>query len=131
MVFQRMQMRTPEWFQMYYDVAPMYQGWDTVEEFYERYNPDITPELSAKRATILYHLDSWGYLLREGLVEADLIFRLHPPLSIIRHWEWNEEIILDRRKRRGRPDDRVDFEYLYNVTKSKYPHLSKDTPFER
>jgi len=127
MVFQRMQERGLEYQKMSRDIRPMMNGWETVEEFYEKYNYLKTPDLAVKRAHIITNLGFWGFLLREGLIEVDFIIRLHLPWYIIRMWESFEPLFLKQRE--IDPEAHKDFEYLYKAVKKKYPHISAKTRF--
>ena len=130
MVFRRMQTRTPEYFLDVYDASPPNFEWSTVEEFHEKYNPDTTPELIAKRAYVQDRLNAWGYLLREGLINIELIGRLHNPSFIQYWWECNEPIFLASRKAQNNPDFMADFEYLYNAIMKKYPDSQVEPRFK-
>ena len=127
MAFQRMEERGLEYQKMARDIEPTMQGWTTVEEFYEKYHYSKTPELAMKRTHIINNLNFWGYLLREGLVDVDFICRLHTPWFIIKMWERFEPLTIENRK--IDPDDRKDFEYLYDAVKRRYPNISADTRF--
>ncbi|MHA2380845.1 MAG: DUF4760 domain-containing protein [Candidatus Thorarchaeota archaeon] len=122
-VFQRMHERNPEYMRTSREVEQMGYGWSTVEEFYEKYNYLETPELTAKRNSIVGRLNAWGFLLKEGLIELDFISRLHTPSFIISMWERNEPLFLDFRERANDPTIQQDFEYLYNAVKRKYPDI--------
>jgi len=125
MVFRRASERNVEWNQMAREVHEMGYGWNTVEEFFDKYHYLKTPELTAKRVTVLNMLNAWGFLLKEGVIEVDFICRLHTPSFIINMWERNELLIKDNRERAVDPEIRKDFEYLYNAVKRKYPHLGE------
>jgi hypothetical protein len=130
MVFQRMQSRAdPEYQKMAREIEPMRHGWNTVEEFREKYNYDTTPDLVVKRASVIARLESWGYLLREGLIDEEFIDRLHVPYMIIQIWESYEPLFLLDREDFGNPEAHKDLEYLYRVVKKKYPNISADTKF--
>ena len=125
MVFRRASERNIEWNRMAREVHEMGYGWTTVEEFFEKYHYLKTPELTAKRVTILNMMNAWGFLFSEGVIDLDFICRLHTPSFIINLWERNEPLILDNRERARDPEIRKDFEYLYKAVKNKYPHMSE------
>jgi len=129
MVFQRMQETNPDYHKMARSIAPMMSGWDTVEEFYEKYNYEKTPELVIARTIYWNNLSSWGFLLREGAIKLDFINRLHAPWVIIRNWEKFESLFLDNRERMDNPEYMKDFEFLYDAVKKRYPRISADTRF--
>jgi hypothetical protein len=89
----------------------------------KRFNQVTTPEILSKRASIQDKLNAWGFMLKEGMVNIDLIGRLHCPTFIKHWWESNEPIYLDSRAKSGNPNFMADFEYLYYVIKKKYPNL--------
>jgi hypothetical protein len=66
-----------------------------------------------------------GFLLIEGLIDVDFIVRLHQIWLIIRTWESFEPLFLEQRA--IGPEAHKDFEFLYNVVKKKYPHISAET----
>ena len=125
MVFRRASERNVEWNKMAREVHEMGFGWDTVDEFFEKYHYLKTPDLTAKRVAVLNNLNAWGFLLREGVIELDFICRLHTPSFIVSLWERNEPLILDNRERARDPEIRKDFEFLYEAVKKKYPHLGE------
>jgi hypothetical protein len=97
------------------------KGWNTAEEFYEKYNTEKTPELMADRSYVNSGMGAWGFLLREGLVDVDFVCRFNTPSWIISWWEMNEPLFMESRKRN--PDQAKDFEFLYNAVRKKYPNI--------
>ena len=130
MVFRRMQTRSPDYFMDVYNSSPMSFEWDSVEEFHRKYNPQTTPELYAKRASIQDKLTAWGYLLREGVVDIEFIGRMHNPSFIQNWWESNEPIYLESRKIQNNPDLWSDFEFLYKAVMKKYPNSQSEPRFK-
>jgi hypothetical protein len=61
------------------------------------------------------------------MVDVDFICRLHTPWFIIRMWESFKPLTIGNRE--FDPDNRKDFEFLYNAVKSRYPNISADTQF--
>ena len=64
-------------------IVPMYDGWSTPDEFYEKYNFRDTPELELSRVIIQNSLNVWGFLFREGAIGEEFIDRdgFHLPLD--------------------------------------------------
>ena len=118
-----------EYHKMVRQIAPMYSGWTTNEEFNKQYNFRDTPELTLSRAVVQNTLNNWGFLFREGVIGEDFIERLYNPWLIIRYWETFKPLILENRENMGNQKKWSDLEYLYNVMKKKFPNLSKDTTF--
>ena len=127
LVFRRMQSDGAEYQRMARMVEPQRTGWNTVEEFYQKYGYSTSPEDTIARNEIIRKLKSWGFLLKEGAVDLDFITRIHSPWYIIRIWEGFSPIIFDGREKMGNPEHHIDFEYLYDEVKKKYPHISADT----
>jgi hypothetical protein len=125
MVFQRTQTRSVEYFQNINELSQMETGWNTPDEFYEKYNYEKTPELIAKRSNINSGLNAWGYLLREGLVDIDFVCRFNTPGWIMHWWKTNEPIIMQTRDHNN-PDSNRDFEFLYNAVKKRYPNIDEN-----
>ena len=125
MVFQRTQTRTVEYFQSINELSQMEGGWNTPDEFWEKYNWKKTPELINKRANINSGLNAWGYLLREGLVDIDFVCRFNTPGWILHWWKTNEPIVMQSRSHNN-PDNSRDFEFLYNAVKKKYPNIDEE-----
>jgi hypothetical protein len=111
-------------------INPLHSGWDTPEEFYEKYNIKETPELALSRVIVQNTLNHWGFLFREGVIGLEFIERLYNPWHIIRFWESFKPLMLDSRETMGNPQLFSDMEYLYNALKKKYPNLSRDTKFK-
>jgi hypothetical protein len=126
MVFQRMQTQTPESIKDSFEVTPTLFGWDTVEEFHRKYNWKTTPDLVAKRNSIQNKLSSWGFLLREGLIDIDFVGRLFPPNYIMYWWEQNEPIYMDTRRISNNPEQFKDLELLYDAVKKRYPNITRN-----
>ena len=113
-----------------YNSSPANYEWESVEEFHRKYNNTTTPELLAKRASIQDKLNSWGFLLKEGVIDIELIGRLHSPSFIQYWWESNEPIYLESRKTQNNPDFMADFEFLYNAVMKKYPNSQVEPKFK-
>jgi hypothetical protein len=122
-----MQERDLEYYKIRRDIEPLMEGWATNEEYFEKYHYSKTPDLANKRVLVINHLSSWGFLLREGLIELDFVTRMHAPWFIIRIWESFAPITIEQRD--IDPEYGKDFEYLYNAVKAKYPQVSADTKF--
>ncbi len=100
-------------------------GWNTTDEFWEKYNTAKTPELMAIRSNIFSGLNAWGYLLREGLVDVDFVCRFNTPGWILKFWKTNEPMIMQSRNYNN-PDHSKDFEFLYNAVKRRYPNIDEN-----
>ena len=129
-IFQRMQTRADlEYQKMIREIDQMRYGWNTIEEYHMKYNMETTPDLVLKRGSVIARLESWGFLLREGLLDEKYIDRLYRPFMIIRLWESYEKLYLHQRESQEDPEAFKDLEYLYNVVKKRHPNISADTKF--
>jgi len=88
------------------------------EEYLQKYDSTVNPGHFAKRAQIWYSYNTIGELLRQGIIELDLINRLSLGPMVITMWERWEHIIRKTRERERGPDLWEGFEYLYNEVKS-------------
>jgi hypothetical protein len=48
-------------------VEPAMSGWNTVEEYYQKYNADNNLEISIARVHVIHQIDGWGFLLNKSL----------------------------------------------------------------
>jgi hypothetical protein len=80
----------------------------------------------AKRSSIISNLNAWGYLLRKGLVDVDFVCRFNTPIWIIRFWKVNEPITLRSRELHNSGQN-MDFEYLYDAVRKKYPNIDENS----
>ena len=103
--------------------------WNTPEEYYEKYNTEITPEFSVSRAIIQNNLNHWGFLFKEGIIGEEFIDRLYHPWHVINFWETYGVLLLQEREESGVPALFSDFEFLYDAMKKRHPHLSSETRF--
>ena len=118
-----------EYQKMIRDIQPLFSGWSTPEEYYEKFSYPEYPELSIARVIVQNTLSDWGFLLREGVVGEEFMDRLYSPWHIIRFWETFRPLLLDEREKMRNPEHMKDLEYLYDAMKKKYPEISADTRF--
>jgi len=107
--------------------------WDTPKEFLVKYGPQVDPE---KYATFIYLggiYRNLGTILKEKIVEPDLLFSIYDPLSIRRTWEKYEPIVKSWRLLNNYPLIFSSFEYLYQeaVKKSPDSNVSSMEDWER
>ena len=94
------------------------------EEFVEKVRNNTA--LFAKYVYVGTRYQNIGLLLKEKMVEPDLLFQVFSPRSIIRFWErfgWHEKIL---RERANDPEHYEAFEYLYNEAKKRYPDINPE-----
>ena len=88
------------------------------EDYLKKYDSTVNPDHFAKRAQIWYSYNTIGELLRQGIIELDLLNRLSLGPMVITMWERWEHIIRKTRERERGPDLWEGFEYLYNEVKN-------------
>ena len=95
------------------------QEWGTTMEDYRNNSPE-------SRASFNYLQDIYnniGIMLKEKMMDPDLLYQLFPPLQTIYFWESIEPIIKDYRQRTNDVTYNAAFEYLYNDAMKRFPHL--------
>jgi hypothetical protein len=129
LIFQRLQGYSIEFTKAFADIAS-YTDWEDAEDFTRKYGMQVNPEAWAKYVYILRAYNFAGILLKERVAEADLIFKLYPPMGVISVWEQFEQTVQDTRERRNVPAHMESFEFLYREAKKRYPEiLPRDAPY--
>jgi hypothetical protein len=123
-IFQRIQSFDLPYARAWGDV--MFKDVSTPEKWYEAYDPNENPETWANMAFLQNRYQSLGVMLREKIVDPDLLFQMFNPGSIITAWEHYRDNILARRKSRNQPALFEGFEYLAEEARKRYPEI---TPF--
>jgi hypothetical protein len=100
----------------------------TSEEFLEHFNVKENPEAWAYYIYIGIRYNNIGLLLREGLIDPDIVFEIFNPMVIIQLWEKLEPIERETRIRNNHPKHYEAFEYLYNEAKKRYPEITPIMP---
>ena len=96
---------------------------NTREEWKEIYHPIKDPELFAYMIFIQLRFQNLGIMLRDKIIDPDLLFRMYQPSSILASWEHYLPNVLARREELNEPDLLKEFEYLYNETKKRFPDV--------
>ena len=122
-IFQRGQVYNLEYSKAFAKTLNM-RDWKTPEEFQNKYGVYNNPEEFAYYMYITRVYNIGGLLLKENMVDADLVFKLYPPFSVINVWETFEPLMLNLRERTNYPDAYKPFEYLYTQAKKKYPQIT-------
>jgi hypothetical protein len=90
----------------------MNMEWKDYDDFERKYGSDYNLDNAAKRFSVWQTYNTLGMLVREKLVEPEL---LYPILGgVVNHWGKFKDVIKEGRKRYGNMDDLSDFEFLYN-----------------
>ena len=90
------------------------QGKVDYDEYLEKYDSSVNPDHLAKRATLWHTYNSIGELLRQGVIDHDLLDRMLVAPMILIMWENWKHIIKNTREREDVPGLWLGFEYLYN-----------------
>ena len=98
-------------YQTYWKI--MAYDWDNLEDFLEKYGPQIYPEEAASRITLWSFYDSLGVLVRDKMVNVDMVYRILG-LRIISMWFKFETVVKWNRERLDGPGvfHMAEFEYL-------------------
>ena len=97
------------------------------EEWMEVYNPFTDPELFAEMIFIQARFQSLGVMLKEKIIDPELLYRIYQPSSILATWEHYRPNVLARREELNDPNLMSEFESLYNATREKYPNVIPKT----
>jgi hypothetical protein len=123
LIFQRGQVYNLEYSKAFGKVYNM-RDWKTPEEFNEKYGMYTNPDEWAYYMYITRAYNIGGLLLQENMVDADLVFKLYPPFSVINLWETFGPLMVNLRERTNYPDAYKSFEYLYEEAKKRYPNIT-------
>ena len=96
----------------------------TLEEWDEIYHPIKNPELFAEVLFIQARFQSIGVMLKEKLIEPELLYKIYTPNLILITWEHYRRKLLTRRAEVNDPTMWGEFEYLYEETKKRYPDVT-------
>ena len=98
-----------EGFQRYCELMNM--EWKDYDDFEKKYGSDFNPDNYAKRTTCSYTFNMVGTLLKEKLVEPEMLYDMGMiGASFI--WYKFDDVLLDQRKRYMGADHYVNFELL-------------------
>ena len=92
--------------------------WSDFDDFIEKYGPKNNLEAWADLLSVFTAFESIGLLVRENLIDVDMVDELMSGL-ITRTWERIEPIIFEYRERFNWPQAGRSFEYLYNEMKRR------------
>lgn len=96
----------------------------TIEEWDNIFNPITDPELFNDMLYIQARYQSIGVMLKEKMIDPDLLYKIYTPNSIVTTWEHYRIKLLSRREEVGDPGMWREFEYLYEETKKRYPDIT-------
>ena len=122
MILSRIQSLTEQDFRTSWDVQ--LQEWTTPEEWFRKYSPHANLDAYVQMQYTLYRYNGYGVLLRENLIDSDILYEIVPPHQILPLWKKFESVIRMRRELTNNPDFLKAFEYLYNETIKRYPQIT-------
>jgi hypothetical protein len=93
-------------------VELMNMEWKDYDDFERKYGSDYNVDNAAKRFCVWGNYNTLGMLVREKLVEPELLYPIIG--GLMNHWTKFKDVIKEGRKRYGDEDDLSDFEFLYN-----------------
>ena len=100
-----------------------HQPFETIEEWDENYGPVTNPEAATDFFTTKQVFEGAGILLKEGVIESELLFRYLPKIIIRSTWERFEPWVTGIRASYNDPMFGGMFEYFYKETMRLYPDI--------
>jgi len=104
--------------------------WENVDEWQRKYGMLANPDAWSSWLYISRIYNMAGILLMENVAEADLIFRLYDPGTLIGIWERFEQVVFFRRDRINDPSFYEPFEFLYREAKRRFPDIRSLRPID-
>jgi len=84
---------------------------------------NLDSETRAKYHYLTIRYNNVGLMLKEKMMDPELLFQIFSPRFIMRLWEFSKEVIYDNRTKNNFPTYMAAFEYLYNETKKRFPDI--------
>lgn len=117
-----------QWWDIYIDVMYKYADFNSVEDFRKKYGYSSNPEAMKEIYYVLNHYNSLGILLKDGLIDADLLFQLYVPWGFMTIYERFEYAFI---RVQGMFPDGVVYDpksyygikYLYAEARKRFPKL--------
>jgi hypothetical protein len=106
--------------------------WNSLEDFQKKYDSTVDIDIYTKRSFVLWQLDNIGYLLKEKLVDPEVVYTAGGTTAI---WMWAKfgDVIREYRKVAWGLDTYRNFEYLavemWKMKKLKDPSFSADLTY--
>ncbi len=126
LIFLRFQSFDLEWTRAWTNV--LFNGGDSLEEWEQYFNPTEKPENFADMLLLQTRYQSIGLMLKEKVVDPDLLFKIYQPRSIITTWEHYERNIRHRREITNNSELLDCFEYLSLQAKKRVGDINTDMP---
>jgi hypothetical protein len=100
------------------------QEYESYEEWLEKYGALQNPEAYRNFVEVLNGSNLWGIILKERLLEPEILYQFQQPMSNLAVWLKAEPVIKEWRKRYNDPTLFTSFEYLIEDIQRRYPDLS-------
>ncbi len=126
LIFLRFQSFPLEWSKAWTNV--IFNGGNSLEDWQQYFNPTEKPENFADMLFLQTRYQNIGLMLKEDVIDPDLLFNIYQPRSIMVAWEHYEPNIRYRREVTNNPKLLEWFEYLYLEVKKRAPHITTDMP---
>ncbi|MBM3291065.1 hypothetical protein FJY84_00110 [Candidatus Bathyarchaeota archaeon] len=121
-----------QWYDTFFDIMYNYSDFKSVEEFRRKYGQYVNPGVITKIFYVINQFNNLGILLKEGLIDADLLFQLYNPSTVIQIYEKYELIIRTQGIQANGviydPMSYYGYKYLYAEAKKRYPTLKWTFP---
>jgi len=103
--------------------AAYLQDFATFDEWSEKYGFRADAEATTRLFSIANMYNSAGHMVKDGLVKPEFVWSVFAPFSVILLWEKFKPLIDRWRELDNDPLMLDSFEFLYNVTKRRFPQV--------
>ena len=124
-IFQRIQSQDTTWLDAWVETM-FHNKADSFEKHEEKYGPETNPEAWVKRNLVSARYESLGVMLKEKMIDPDILYQLYKPRTILTAWSRFENSILILRERFNDPTWGAGFEYLVNETVKRFPNIKRE-----
>jgi hypothetical protein len=111
------QLNSQEFQKMFNHIVYVYK-WEDYDDWIRKYGPDVDMDAWVAFTSVGSFFDGLGVLVHRKMIDIKLVHDLMSS-SIIWLWEKMEPVIVERRKRRNRPQIWEFVEWLYNEMKAQ------------
>jgi hypothetical protein len=122
LIFQRFQTFDLDFTKAWADV--MFMDVSTPEQWLEAYDPKVNPETWANMSFLGNRYNNLGIMLKEKIIDPEMLFKIFNPTSIMTAWEHYKRSIMARREHRNQPDLFESFEFLADEARRRYPDIT-------
>jgi len=104
-------------------------SWTDMQDFLSKYDSTVNPESFAKRMSVFNIFESLGYLLRNGLIDMELIY-VNGGMTSISLWAKFKPVMEEYRKIAYGSDMFSNFEYfaeeMWKIKRARDPSFLRD-----